>query len=137
LPSFAAISFTRFCCGLFLNHSIRFDLIALTVDVRDGSQFADVRHDDLLAGPGVTTPKVKNRTFRFVAETYRQPKAKCNTFLQRKLRGFSLRFLVVRKRSFVHEAAKHFYNKPVTQQLELINQSGSMQSDSERQGTSK
>jgi hypothetical protein len=39
--------------------------------------------------------------------------------------------------SFVHEAAMHFYNKPVTQQLELINQSGSMQSDSERQGTSK
>jgi hypothetical protein len=48
---------------------------------------------------GVTTPNVKNRTFRFVAETYRQPKAKCNTFLQRKLLGFSLRFLVVRKRS--------------------------------------
>jgi hypothetical protein len=48
LPSFATISFTRFCCGLFLIHSIRFDLIALTVDVRDGSQFADVRHDDLI-----------------------------------------------------------------------------------------
>lgn len=45
---------------------------------------------------GVTIPNVKNRTFRFVAETYRQPKAKCNTFLQRKLLGFSLRFLVVR-----------------------------------------
>jgi hypothetical protein len=42
--------------------------------------------------------RTKNRTFRFVAETYRQPKAKCNTFLQRKLLGFSLRFLVVRKR---------------------------------------
>jgi len=34
---------------LFLIHSIRFDLIALAVDVRDGSQFADVRHDDLIA----------------------------------------------------------------------------------------
>jgi AraC-like DNA-binding protein len=30
LPSFATISFTRFCCGSFLIHSIRFDLIALT-----------------------------------------------------------------------------------------------------------
>jgi hypothetical protein len=34
---------------LFLILSIRFDLIALTVAVRDGSQFADVRHDDLIA----------------------------------------------------------------------------------------
>jgi hypothetical protein len=34
---------------LFLIHSIRFDLIVLTVAVRDGSQFADVRHDDLIA----------------------------------------------------------------------------------------
>jgi hypothetical protein len=49
LRSFATISFTRFCCGLFLIHSIRFDRIALTVDVRDGSQFADVRRDDLIA----------------------------------------------------------------------------------------
>jgi hypothetical protein len=49
LPSFATISFTRFYCGLFLIHFICFDLIALTVDVRDGSQFADVRHDDLIA----------------------------------------------------------------------------------------
>jgi hypothetical protein len=49
LPSFATISFTRFCCGSFLIHSIRFDLIALTVDVSNGSQFADVRHDDLIA----------------------------------------------------------------------------------------
>jgi hypothetical protein len=49
LPSVATIGFTRCCCGLFLIHSIRFDLIALTVDVRDGSQFADVRHDDLIA----------------------------------------------------------------------------------------
>ena len=49
MPSFTTISFTRFCCGSFLIHSIRFDLIALTVDVRDGSQFADVRHDDLIA----------------------------------------------------------------------------------------
>jgi hypothetical protein len=49
LPSFALISFKRLCCGLFLIHSIRFDLIALTVAVRDGSQFADVRHDELIA----------------------------------------------------------------------------------------
>jgi hypothetical protein len=34
---------------LFLIHSIRFNLIVLTVAVRDGSQFADVRHDDLIA----------------------------------------------------------------------------------------
>jgi hypothetical protein len=34
---------------LFLIHSIRFDLIALTVSVRDRSQFADVRHDDRIA----------------------------------------------------------------------------------------
>ena len=34
---------------MFLIHSIRFDLIALTVDVSDGSQLADVRHDDLIA----------------------------------------------------------------------------------------
>jgi hypothetical protein len=49
----------------------------------------------------------------------------------------SKRRVLQQHRSFVHEAAMHFYNKPVTQQLELINQSGSMQSDSERQGTSK
>jgi hypothetical protein len=49
LPSVATISFTRFCCGLFLIHSIRFDLIVLTVAVRDDSQFADVRRDDLIA----------------------------------------------------------------------------------------
>jgi hypothetical protein len=49
LPSFALISFKRLFCGLFLIHSIRFDLIVLTVAVRDGSQFADVRHDDLIA----------------------------------------------------------------------------------------
>jgi hypothetical protein len=51
LPSFALISFKRLFCGLFLIHSIRFDLIVLTVAVRDGSQFADVRHDDLIAEP--------------------------------------------------------------------------------------
>jgi hypothetical protein len=34
---------------LFLIHSIRFNLIVLTVAVRDGSQFEDVRHDDLIA----------------------------------------------------------------------------------------
>jgi hypothetical protein len=49
LPSFALLSFKRLFCGLFLIHSIRFDLIVLTVAVRDGSQFADVRHDDLIA----------------------------------------------------------------------------------------
>jgi hypothetical protein len=31
---------------------------------------------------GVTTPNVKNRTFRIVAKTCRHPEAKCNTFLQ-------------------------------------------------------
>jgi hypothetical protein len=51
LPSFALISFKRLSCGLFFIHSIRFDLIVLTVAVRDGSQFADVRHDDLTAEP--------------------------------------------------------------------------------------
>src|ERR1700727_1920563 len=51
LPSFALISFKRLFCGLFLIHSIHFDLIFLTVAVRDGSQFADVRHDDLIAIP--------------------------------------------------------------------------------------
>jgi hypothetical protein len=49
LPSFALISFKRLCCGLLVIHSIRFGLIVLTVAVRDGSQFADVRHDDLIA----------------------------------------------------------------------------------------
>ncbi|HTF68189.1 MAG TPA: hypothetical protein VK638_36475 [Edaphobacter sp.] len=49
MPSFALISFKRLFCGLFLIHSIRFDLIVLTVAVRDGSQFADVRHYDLIA----------------------------------------------------------------------------------------
>src|ERR1700735_2617283 len=49
LPSFALISFKRLFCGLFLIHSIGFSLIVLTVAVRDGSQFADVRHDDLIA----------------------------------------------------------------------------------------
>jgi DNA-binding transcriptional LysR family regulator len=48
LPSFALISQTLLW-WLFLIHSIRFDLIALTVAMRDGSQFADVRYDDLVA----------------------------------------------------------------------------------------
>ncbi|HEY1650143.1 MAG TPA: hypothetical protein VGF96_19320 [Terracidiphilus sp.] len=62
MPPLATISFKRFCCGLFLIHSIRFDLIALTVDLRNGSQFTDVRHDDLIAellpllsGPDLST----------------------------------------------------------------------------------
>jgi hypothetical protein len=62
LPSFALISFKRLFCGLFLIHSIRFDLIVLTVAVRDGSQRPGVRHDDpiaellpLLTGPDRNT----------------------------------------------------------------------------------
>jgi hypothetical protein len=37
---------------------------------------------------GVTTPKVKNRTFRFVAKTYRLYEANRNIFMQCKKTGF-------------------------------------------------
>jgi len=37
---------------------------------------------------GVTTPNVKNRTFRTVAKTYRHPKAERNTFMQHEMRAF-------------------------------------------------
>jgi hypothetical protein len=37
---------------------------------------------------GVTTPNVKNRTFRFVAKTYRLQEANRNTFMQRRFSGF-------------------------------------------------
>jgi len=48
---------------------------------------------------GVTTPNVKSRTFRNVAKTYRQPKAKCNTFLQRDMLAFSVENGSLQKRS--------------------------------------
>jgi hypothetical protein len=63
---------------------------------RESHHLVDLEHAFSVA----TKISRAHRTFRFVAEPYRQPKAKCNTFLQRKLLGFSLRFLVVRKRSF-------------------------------------
>src|SRR5260370_19938787 len=42
--------------------------------------------------------RTKNRTFRNVAKTYRQPKAKCNTFLQREMLAFSVESGSLQKR---------------------------------------
>jgi hypothetical protein len=108
LPSFATISFTRFCCGSFLIHSIRFDLIALTVDVRDGSQFAGVRHDDLitellplLAGPD----RIRSRFHRDACQ--RRPENLVSPFFVTWLKGFVANSEVaqgtvfVRSKSFV------------------------------------
>jgi hypothetical protein len=62
-------------------------------------------HVPMLSKPGavagVSTPNVKNRTFRNVAKTYRQPKAKCNTFLQREMLDFSVESGSLQKRSML------------------------------------
>jgi hypothetical protein len=64
-------------------------------DARGGSSVARVRS---------TTPNVKNHTFRNVAKTYRQPKAKCNIFLQREMLAFSAESSSLQKRSFSQNA---------------------------------
>jgi hypothetical protein len=47
--------------------------------------------------PRVTTPNVKNHTFRTVAKTCRHPEAKCNTFPQREIQAFSVESRFVAK----------------------------------------
>jgi hypothetical protein len=61
---------------------------------------------------GVTTPKVKNRTFRTVAKTCRHPEAKCNTFLQREIQAFSVESRFVAK-TFVCASRKTGFSSPI------------------------
>jgi hypothetical protein len=103
------ISFTRFCCGLFLIHSISFDLIALTVDVSDGSQFADVRHDDLIVEllPRCSLVQIEIRSRLHRDECHRRPENLVSPFFVTWLTGFVANSEVaqgtvfVRSKSFV------------------------------------
>jgi hypothetical protein len=71
--------------------SVFFDLFTLVSD-RSGMPVAD---------GGLTTPNVKNCTFRSVAKTCRHPEAKCNTFLQREILAFSVESRLLQKRSML------------------------------------
>jgi hypothetical protein len=66
---------------------------AVNASRHDGTIVVDVAHSVIEAFGaaliGVTTPKVKNRTFRFVAETDRLWRANRNTFMQSEIRSFS------------------------------------------------
>jgi FtsP/CotA-like multicopper oxidase with cupredoxin domain len=94
---------------LFLIHSIRFDLIALTVDVSDGSQFADVRHDDLIVEllPRCSLVQIEIRSRLHRDECHRRPENLVSPFFVTWLTGFVANSEVaqgtvfVRSKSFV------------------------------------